>query len=120
MPTKRWAIIRSQPVMVSGYPYPECILGGWLTRAEKAVVDAKVGEGKLGYTGFDALDADAQQAIRDKLDANKQWETQNGCLWFKAPQKTVNASRWHQDRCRQVAQMIADDSYPVRTVIYRS
>jgi hypothetical protein len=125
MPTKRWAIIRSQPVMVSGYPYPECILGGWtalLTRAEKAVVDAKVSEYRqiLGYTGFDALDADAQQAIRDKLDANKQWEKQNGCLWFKAPQKTVDASRWYQDRRRQVAQMIADDSYPVRTVIYRS
>jgi hypothetical protein len=127
---KKWAIIRSQPVMVSGYPYPECILGGWtvlLTQAEKAVVDAKVGEGGLGYTGFDALDADAQQAIRGKLDANKQWEKQHGCIWFKAPPQRIvatswkdNSRHWHQNRRRQVAQMIANDSYPVRTVIYRS
>lgn len=129
MPQK-WAMIRSQPVMVSGYPYPKCILGGWtalLTQAEKDVVDAKVNEvSVLGYTGFDALDADVQQAIRDKLDANKQWEKQHGCIWFKPAAMTVdagwkdNSRRWHQNRLRQVARMIADDSYPVRTVIYRS
>jgi len=92
---KQWVIARKDPVITSGYPYPECITGGWtalLTDDEKGIVDAKVNAMKSinktfysSYTGFDALDSETQKSICDKLDANKQWEKEHGRLWFREP-----------------------------------
>ena len=86
--------------------------------------NTEVDERKISssYTGFDALDADVQKMVRDKLAANKQWESEHGCLWFETPAPDILRSRrlWFLDRRRQVYQMIANNSYPVRTVIHRT
>jgi hypothetical protein len=141
-------------MIMPGYPHPECITGGWtalLSDAQKAIVAAKVTEKQsidsgyyYSYTGFDALDDEAQAEIRYKLNENKQWERIHGTVWFKTPdplnpklkslpntadmaqkrewegQYKMDAIHWLSSRRRQVKQMAVNDGYPVRTYIHRT
>ena len=69
-PHRRGVIIRESPMILPGYPHPECLAGGWpalLSVAQKAVMTAKVVEMQTirsgyycSYTGFDALDDETQ------------------------------------------------------------
>lgn len=142
----RFAILPARPAYRSGYPHPECILGGWralLTAKEQlALVDAAAR--RDGSTGFDALDARTRAEIRTKLRANREWERANGPIWFDPPSldeglvlpvgrsdAAQDAREWKAafwiasrladaSRRRQVARMIVRDLYPVRIVIRRS
>jgi hypothetical protein len=92
---KHWAIARKSPMIMPGYPHPECITGGWtalLNEVQTEIVTAKIIAMQridrgyyFSYTGFDALDAETQADIRKKLNENKQWEKINGPVWFHTP-----------------------------------
>jgi hypothetical protein len=152
---KQWVIIRNSPDVRSDYPYPECITGGWmalLSEAERGIVDAKALEMRridshifAQYTGFDALDAETQASIRQKLDENKQWERTYGTVWFRTPDPVdprlltmpedsgnslqtrvwrgwyiTAQSIWLGSRRRQANRMMARNAFPTRTYIART
>ena len=152
---KQWAIIRSSPDVRPGYPHPECITGGWmalLSEAERGIVDAKALEMRridshvfAQYTGFDALDAETQASIHQKLDDNKQWERTYGTIWFRTPDPldprllalpennrdslqtrvwkgwyTTAHGIWLGSRRRQASRMMDRNAFPIRTYVARA
>jgi hypothetical protein len=119
-----------------------------LDEKQKGVVQAKVAEMKkldktyyACYTGFDSLDDNTRTSIHAKLEENKAWEKKFGSLWLKTPESTspppvmpvtdnekrvwrlwfnTARSKASSSRREQVAEMVKDNEFTVRTYIYRA
>jgi hypothetical protein len=147
-PRRHSVIICKEPNTVPGYPYPQCITGGWpalLSGEERGLVDTRVKTMKAadpmfyaGYTGFDALSPESQASIRSKLAENKLWERRHGPVFFQVSglidstilgnvaQSDWKATfcllynRWLTGRRRQVMRMTGNNEYLVRSYIFRT